>query len=162
MFLTDPGSMTVQLRSHPCDAVDSMRRRLLLDVAKVDVPQLLMYWETFSKVHPHCLDKKWSLDRIPDEYKNLNNNDKEIINMETTELYDYKKLAQYDAESESLRLEENAPNAMHFLAYALSKHDKDELDIKDGIDRQEIDRQVLSTFFFMAVAAGYDMAQEKK
>lgn len=83
--------------------------------------------------------------------------------MKTTKLYDYQKLLQYDAEGAALRMQDNAPDVLNFLAYALSKHEE-EIKNRIGEDYEcskEINQKALYTMFYMAVAAGYGMALEK-
>ena len=139
-----------------------MVRKMMLDeIAKADIKELHKYYKLFTKLNGY----KSSDDLFESYYAFDKNTDKkENFKMETAKLYDYNKLAQFDAESETIRMEENAPDVLQFLAYALNKHEENAtMDYGHAeVHSKEVNEKALYTMFYMAVAAGYEMALEQK
>ena len=154
-------SRTYELQPFTDEILNSVRDKILYDVAKINEQQLLVYWDAFCKVHPNNLVAKFANTKIPNA-----NDVKEVIDvkiLESGDLIDYALLTECDTRAQIIRHKENAPKALDFLAYALSKHEDKSFDGELIIAHsKEVNEKALYTFFYMAVAAGYNMALEEK
>ena len=161
-------TMEVTVRESAKDSYATrMIRKMILDsVGKANGNQLCEYYKKYCELK----NVKFSDDFFNCSNTNAGTESKFV----PAELYDTEPLIQRDIEGEMLRKEDNAPNVMHYLAYALNKHDE-EIELNETMDSvtamkldaaigrsQEINEKILYTFFYMAVAAGYAMALEEK
>jgi hypothetical protein len=132
-----------------------IRKMILNAVAKADDSQLCKYYKKYCELHNvEFSDMYFKCSGAPNTVD---------FKPAPAELWDYAKLVQHDIEGDTIRNEEKAPDVLNYLAYALSKHEcKNFGDEPTIVHSKEVNEKALYTFFYMAVAAGYNMALEEK